>query len=123
MDSTTFDAMVRRLGSGLSRRQALRGLVAGGAAAAAGAIGLETGSAAKKKNRCKRAGAPCTKTKQCCPRETKRLCRVQRNAGNSDTTCCGGAGAKCGGKNSIGDDRRPFCCVGFECRGRTCRKA
>ena len=36
MDTFTFDAVARLLGSGVTRRKALRGLVAGAAAATAG---------------------------------------------------------------------------------------
>lgn len=120
MDGKKFDAVARRLARGLTRRDALRGLIVGSAAAAAGGGAVPVAAA---EQRCKRAGAPCTSTKQCCPKETNRLCKVQRNAGNSDETCCGGVGATCGGKNGVGDDRAPFCCVNHECRGRTCRKA
>lgn len=124
MDGPSFDKLARLAASGASRRGVLKSAIASALAIAgsgtASVLGAEEAGAAR---RCKRAGALCTSTRQCCPRETKRLCRVQRNAGNSDTTCCGGAGATCGGKNGDGDDRAQFCCVGFECRGQTCRKA
>ncbi len=120
MDATKFDAVARRLASGLTRREAVRGLAAGAVAAVAGGAGLELASAAKR--RCKKAGAFCSSSKECCPKETNRKCRVQRNAGNSDTTCCGVEGATCGGKDGNGDDKAPFCCVNHECRGTTCRR-
>jgi len=121
MDGTRFDALTRRLASGLTRREALRGWVAGALAVAAGGIAQDADAADRR--RCKRAGAPCTSNRQCCPKKTNRKCAVQRNAGNSDRTCCGAEGARCGGKNQDGDDIKPFCCVDFECRGTTCRRA
>ncbi len=126
MDGTRFDTVARRLASGMNRREVLRGLVAGAVAALSGGAALGAASAQEDdlaRRRCKRAGAPCTSNRQCCPKKTNRICAVQRNAGNSDETCCGAEGARCGGKNQIGDDLKPYCCVGFECRGTTCRKA
>jgi len=122
MDATKFDAVVRRFAHGLTRRMAVRGLAAGALTAVTG--GLDVSSAAAANNgRCKKAGSPCTKSQQCCPKDTKMKCAVASNAGNSDTTCCGGAGATCGGQNGNGDARAPFCCAGFDCAGRTCRRA
>lgn len=121
MDATKFDSVAKLLGNGLTRRATVRGLVAGAAATVAGGTALQAVSA--KKDRCLKAGAFCNSSKQCCPKETNRKCRVQRNAGNSDTTCCGVEGAECGGKDGNGDDKKPFCCVNYECRGNTCRRS
>lgn len=117
MDSTKFDAVARRMASGLSRREALRGLAAGAVVAAAGAVGLGVVSAdAKKKpKRCKKAGARCTSNKQCCTGKTKRICEVPTGGSNSDTFCTGGTGAKCGGANEDGDAVGPVCSVNHRC--------
>ncbi len=120
MDATKFDAVARYLVSGLGRRQAVRGLVGGAVAVVAGGTALGVTSA-RTRAKCKKAGALCNRSKECCPKETDRLCKVARNASNSDTTCCGGKGAKCGGKDGNGDDKKPYCCQNLECRGTTCR--
>lgn len=72
----------------------------------------------KKKKRCKKAGKSCTKDKQCCTKKGL-ICEVPVNGSNSDTYCCGGDGAKCGGNNEDGDDLSPFCCNGFRCNSDT----
>lgn len=71
-----------------------------------------------KKKRCKKAGKSCTKDKQCCTKKGL-ICEVPVNGSNSDTYCCGGDGAKCGGNNEDGDDLSPFCCNGFRCNSDT----
>lgn len=72
----------------------------------------------KGKKRCKKAGKPCTSDKQCCSKNNL-ICEVPVNGSNSDTYCCGGEGAKCGGNNEDGDDLSPYCCVGFVCNSDT----
>jgi hypothetical protein len=122
MDGTTFDAVARRLASGLSRRQALRGLVAGALAAVGAGTGLGTDpeqTVAADRVRCLKAGVRCTSSKQCCTKKTNRICKQPLNAGNSDRVCCGGEGATCGGKNDDGDDIRPYCCMGYSCSSTT----
>lgn len=116
MDGSMFDAVARRLGDGLSRRQALRGLAAGAVASllTGGAV-AEAAEGEAKRCKPKRNGSPCKKSSECCPKKTKNFCAVDRNAGNSDKTCCGKEGAKCGGGNEDGDDRKPTCCADFVC--------
>jgi hypothetical protein len=124
MDESRFDALVRAFSSGTTRRDALRGLAAGGAALAASATTLGEAAAKKKKHHHKRNkhqckgkpdGAACTTNKECCTKTTKRICAVAFNASNSDTTCCGGTGAKCGGVDDNGDVIAPVCCTNFVC--------
>ena len=58
MDTTKFDTVARLFGSGMTRRDALRGLVAGAAAVAAGGtlLASEETAARKKKRRNRCAG-------------------------------------------------------------------
>jgi hypothetical protein len=51
MDTTKFDAVARIFGSGMSRREALRGLVAGAAAVTAGGALLADGASAASKSK------------------------------------------------------------------------
>jgi hypothetical protein len=119
MDETRFDGLTRLIGSGRTRRGLLgTAMVTTVAGISAVAPGLSWDAAAKKKRkkkkRCKpkAAGAPCTSDKQCCTKKTKRICDVPQNASNSDTVCCGGQGATCGGVDEEGNALAPFCCVG-----------
>ena len=125
MDANEFDSVIRRLATGRTRRGVLRGLLAGGVAVAIGGTAME----AEAGKRCKKAGAPCSGNKQCCPKETKRVCKVPTGGSSSDTFCCGGvgakcggvgarcggAGAKCGGANANGDAVGLLCCANFRC--------
>lgn len=120
MESTKFDAVTRFLASGLTRRTALRNLAAGAAAAVTGGTLLEVASASadaekKKKKRCKKSGVACSSNKQCCPKKTGRVCKVPTGGSNSDTYCCGGIGAKCGGANEDGDAVGLKCCANSNC--------
>jgi hypothetical protein len=122
MVGTSFDKFVQLATPVVSRR----GLLKSALVPALAGLGItsflvadEAGAKKKKKKRCKKAGSPCTSNKQCCPSKTNRICEVPVNGGNSDTVCCGGEGAKCGGNNEDGDDLAPFCCVGFECNSDT----
>jgi hypothetical protein len=119
MDSEKFDVIARLFTSGQTRREALRSMLAGSAAVAAGVTVLGEDASARRKKRCKKAGRSCTSNKQCCTKKTKRRCAVASNAGNSDKTCCGGQGAVCGGADENLDDIGPFCCAGFECSSET----
>ncbi len=122
MDALRFDAMVRRLGSGLTRRQALRGLAAGAVAVTAGGAALADVSAAKKKNRCLRAGKQCDKSTECCPKDTGRVCK-QPNPPSGSKVCCSTRGERCGGERASGP-KEPRCCFPLECsnkKGGTCR--
>ncbi len=122
MDAFSFDKLVQLATSGMSRRGLVKSALVPAVAGlgVASLLGMEESAAKKKKKkRCKKAGKSCKSNKQCCPGKTKRICEVPVNGGNSDTVCCGGAGAKCGGNNEDGDDLAPFCCVGFECNSET----
>ena len=139
METTTFGGITRTLGSTLHRRTALRGLVAGAVAAiTAGGVLLQAeDTSAKRRKKSKKSkkqqnrqqnqnqnqdqnggqtpflpsGARCQNDGQCDSGQ-QQICEVPHNASNSDTHCCGGAGAVCGGVNSNGDAIGPFCCVG-----------
>ena len=148
MDGSTFDRLVRHIGENGSRRGLLRSAFAATVAGfgAASVLGTEDAEAAKsckkkckklnskaarkrcrkkcnKKENCFAADAPCTDSAQCCPEKTNRVCNVQRNAGNSDRTCCGSTGAVCGPPDGAGDDTPPFCCAGFNCVNQVCQPA
>ncbi len=149
MDSTTFDGITRHLGSSLTRRSALRGLVSGAVVAVAGATVLTPESAAKRRRKKSRKqggnetpggqtpggqtpggqnqyqqlppGTRCQVSSQCTPGY---ICEVPVNGSNSDRYCSGGPGAICGAPNGDGDDTAPFCAVGHRCTptgaGSTC---
>jgi hypothetical protein len=125
MDGSSFDRFVQLATPDVSRRSLLKSALVPALAGLGITSFLVTGEVEaknkkrKKKKRCKKAGSPCTSNKQCCPSKTNRICEVPVNGGNSDTVCCGGEGAKCGGNNEDGDDLSPFCCVGFECNSDT----
>ena len=119
MDTTTFDTLSRSVATSLTRRSALRGLVAGAATLVAGGVLLqaEDTSARRKKGkggkgnaRCLKSGDLCETDGQCCG--PNQICEVPTNASNSDTRCCGASGAVCGGVNEDGDAQPPFCCIG-----------
>ena len=122
MDTTTFDTLSRSVATSLTRRSALRGLVASAAAAVAGGMllgsedvsakrrGGKGGKGGKGNERCLKSGDLCETDTQCCG--TNQICEVPTNASNSDTRCCGASGAVCGGVNEDGDAQPPFCCIG-----------
>lgn len=117
MDATRFDALARRLVNGLTRRDALRGLVAGAAVAATG-VGAREASAA----RCRKAGEQCNRSKECCPKETGRICK-QPNPPSGSEVCCSPKGEKCGGEGPNGP-KKPQCCFPLKCsnkNGGICR--
>ena len=117
MDHRQFDRLAAALTQAPTRRSILRRL---GLAAAAplgiAVLGIADDAAhgkkrrKNKKKRCLRSGALCAADKQCCGGGL--ICEVPQNASNSDTRCCGGQGATCGGVNEEGDFLEPFCCVG-----------
>jgi hypothetical protein len=119
MDGRIFDALSQQIASASTRRRALGALVAasiGSAALGSEADAKGKGKKKKRKRKCKKAaGKPCTSNKKCCPGKTNNICAVRSGAGNSDTTCCGGANAKCGGFNEDLDALPPFCCQDFAC--------
>ncbi len=117
-DSTSFDAATRTLGTALSRRRALHGVLAGAVAVIGGALALDGADARrgrKPKQRCLRAGARCTSDTQCCPDRAGLICDVPTGGSNGDTSCCGGQGAACGGADDDGDAVGPRCCANFRC--------
>jgi hypothetical protein len=130
MDTTTFDTLARSVSTSLTRRSALRGLVAGAAVAAAGAgmlLGSEDTSGKRRKRRKGKGkllqpGQRCQNDNQCV---SGYICEVPVNGSNSDEYCSGGQGAECGAPNDDGDDTFPFCAVGFDCtasgNGYTCQ--
>jgi hypothetical protein len=125
MEITKFDALARGLGSGLNRRSALRGLVAGALTVAVGGSALDADAKRRRrKNKKKKVrggggaetlpnGAFCQSSSQC--GSANNICAVAVNASNSDKTCCGATGAVCGAPNADGDDTAPFCCAGYDC--------
>ena len=129
METTTLDGIARSLSSNITRRSAVRGLVAGALAAVAGGAVRQADDAAakrrrrktKKTNQGRKPGEFCDKTSQC---QTAKgyICAVAVNAGNSDKTCSGGQGAFCGPKTEDEDDTAPFCAVGHECVNSVCQK-
>jgi hypothetical protein len=122
MDTTTFDTLSRSVATSLTRRSALRGLVASAAGLVAGGVLLSSedtaarrkkgkgGKGGKGNARCLKSGDLCESDRQCCG--TNQICEVPTNASNSDTRCCGASGAVCGGVNEDGDAQPPFCCIG-----------
>ncbi len=145
MDTTRFDSVARLFGSGMTRREALRGLVAGAAALTAGGALLQTEDAAAKRRRKKgkkgkkgstqapgdqpqtgqpesgqpQTGQPLLAPGTRCESTTQctagYICEVPVNGSNSDRYCSGGPGAICGAPNGDGDDTAPFCAVGHRC--------
>jgi len=133
METIKFDGIARTLGSSITRRSAMRGLVAGAMAAVAGGALLHADDAAAKRRRRKgkkgnhqqqsnrrKPGAFCDFDSQC-QTDKGYICEVAVNAGNSDETCSGGPGAFCGPKNDDLDDTAPFCAVGHECVNSVCQ--
>ena len=138
MDTTSFDGITKTFGRTLTRRSALRGLVAGAVAAAAGGALLQTDEASAKRRKKSRKGTTtqptpgqteqpgsgggtspllppgsrCQSSTQCV---SSYICAVPVNGSNSDKYCSGGPGAICGAPTGDGDDTAPFCAVGHRC--------
>ena len=125
MDTFKFDAVARLFGSGMTRREALRSLVAGATAVTAGGLLHSTEEAAagrrgkrKPRKKGKREGAPCKRDGECRSSQ-KLICEVPFGASNSDKACCRGEGATCSASKP--------CCTGeaggreFECVNGTCQ--
>lgn len=92
MDTGTFDTVVRRFGSGMTRREAIRGLVAGAAALTGGGVLLQAEDASAKRRRRKH--------------------RKQRR----HREWCGRHGDGCGAFDAdTGEYSAPYCCHGYEC--------
>ena len=132
MDSTTFDTVARHLGSStqqtpISRRSALRGLVAGTLALAGGASALETQarrgkkqgkgkgkSKGKKKNRQLQPGDICQTDKQC--RGTSDYICGRPRIFSEERVCCGALDALCDETGQSGQR----CCYGYLCASGRC---
>jgi hypothetical protein len=134
MDSQTLDTIARTVGTSMTRRSALRGLVATTVATVAGgALLLGDDAAAKRRKKGKKGkkgqkgqtdtptqggtqglppGSRCQTSSQC---QTTYICEVPVNGSNSDRYCSGGQGAICGAPNGDGDDTFPYCAVGYRC--------
>jgi len=97
METSTFETISRRFGTGLTRRQALRGLVAGVVAlGAGGAVGsVEAASPQLRRRRKQR-------------RQSKRHQQPQE--------WCGVQGNGCGALDAdTGEYSAPYCCQGYAC--------
>ena len=120
MDSNTFDIVTRNLGTldtVVSRRSALRGLVAGALAIAAGGTVLETEARRKKnrkKNRKLQPGDFCKTDKQC--RNTDGYICGRPSIFSDERVCCGALDAVCDESGKGG--RR--CCYGYLCSSGRC---
>src|SRR5262245_22581734 len=111
MDSLNFDAMTKNLSERVSRRVAVRGMVAGALAAVVG-VGMlhEETDARRRRRKTKKGGNQgsklqpgqrCQSSAQCV---SGYICEVPVNGSNSDRYCSGGQGAICGAPNGDGDD-------------------
>jgi hypothetical protein len=95
MDAVKFDAVSRLVGSGMSRRQALRGLVAGVVALSASGAVLSV-----------EAASP-----QIGPGRRRKQRRQKRRQ-----NWCGRQGDGCGALDAdTGEYSAPYCCHGYEC--------
>jgi hypothetical protein len=116
MDGLKFDTLVQLVTTAASRRSLLKSAlvpaVAGIGAATLLVVDEVDAKKKHKKKKCRKPGSPCSSNKQCCTSKTQNICDVPTNASNSDHTCCGANGAKCGGVNEDGDALPPFCCIG-----------
>ena len=119
MDNTTFDTVARTLSTGVSRRSALRGLVAGALAVTVGGATPGTETEAKrrrsKKRRPLRPGDRCTTSKQCQHIDGGYICGQPRIFAE-DRVCCGGIGALCDETGAKGRS----CCYGYLCASGHC---
>ena len=126
MDSNTFDTVTRNLGTlgtlgtVVSRRSALRGLVAGALAVAGGSAALETqarrgkGKGKNKKNRKLQPGDFCKTDKQCRHISGDTICG-RTGPFTDERVCCGALDALC---DETGKGQR--CCYGYLCASGRC---
>ena len=125
MDQDRFDDIAKALGSGASRRQLLRGIVGGAAAAVLGAFG-RAGGARATHTTCAGVGSSCG-TLACCSGSYcdpyKKVCKCGSNGQGCDSThpCCKGFYCdpykkicKCGSAGQACDSTHP-CCKGYQC--------
>ena len=92
MDKTRFDAVARLFGSGMTRREALRGLVAGAAAVTVGGAVLSVEDASAKRRK-----------------------KNRKKNRHQDQDQCGRHGDGCGALDENGEYTPPYCCHGYEC--------
>jgi hypothetical protein len=128
METKTFDSLTTTLGSSVTRRVAVRGLLASALAAVVGVSALQDETEARrrrkggKRGKRKNKGQPqqtllqpgerCQTTSQCV---SSYICAVPVNGSNSDLYCSGGPGAICGAPNGDGDDTYPYCANDHKC--------
>ena len=127
MDSTTFDTVTRNLGAlntretVVSRRTALRGLVAGALAVAGGSAALETEARKGKKHKKQqqrrklRPGDFCKTDKQCRHISGDTICG-RTGPFTAERVCCGAIDALCD-ETGKGGQR---CCYGYLCASGRC---
>ena len=120
MNSTTIDTVARKLSVGVSRRSALRGLVAGALAITAGSAALETSAKRRRKTRKKqqralRPGQFCQTTKQCQHIDGNYICG-RTGPFTAERVCCGGIDALCDETGASGRS----CCYGYLCASGRC---
>ena len=93
MDTVKFDTVTRLFGSGMTRREALRGLVAGAVAVTAGGAVLSVEAASPQLRR-----------------------RRKNRKQNQHNDHCGRHGDGCGALDAdTGEFTPPYCCHGYEC--------
>ena len=112
MDERRFDELTRSLASGASRRNVLRGL-AGGAAAAA--MALTRGGRARAQQAGLAPGAACTDSSQCSQLTGATVCADNGYADDGALNCCRQSGGACVDATYSAD-----CCGGLYCRGGVC---
>jgi hypothetical protein len=93
MTTDAFDAATRRLGNAVTRREAMRGIVATALTVAGGGMLLAGDEAAAKRKRKKHKNHQRTRRHQTCGRQ----------------------GDGCGALNDLGEYTPPYCCHGHTC--------
>src|SRR3954469_4168225 len=107
MDNTTFDTIARTMSTTVSRRSALRGLVAGALAVTAGGAALETSAKRQRKGKKQRVLQPgdyCQTDRQCNHHDPQYTCGC-RVFTDRKQVCCGMIDAIC--------DSSADCCYGY----------
>jgi hypothetical protein len=115
VDRDRFDTLTRALGTGTSRRGALRaagaaaGLLGLGGLLAAGEAEARKGGKKRRRRRCKPTpgGEECQSSKDCCPGKTRRVCAEPFNSPGDPKVCCRPEGEMC--------EFPSDCCNGFTC--------
>ncbi len=110
MDGRRFDAWTRVL-AGVSRRDALKTLVAGAVAGPLTVAGARGTLAQVTPQACGRRGDNCDRDSDCCSRFE---CHNGECRKEHDNNRCGRKGDNC--------DRDSDCCSGFECRNGECER-